>query len=232
MRSLNGFSVPARCKRPSGVRGLRRRSKGPRVKHRVTDKLGRGDAWTLAQTIEETEPEFLPNFGYSLAFRDNLLLIAASYKHIPDEEQEGLVIRYSWNGTQWVRQGPLFFPRGPDTADYEDLGRKIVITNDKVFFAAPAITGRAARLPLVYAMDRLGLDNVSQSRWYWLRDIDYSVPFDDFFGYTQYGDTDFGADLAVSGNTLVIGAPAFSPTEKPALVEGRTTVYTIPPPGP
>jgi hypothetical protein len=198
---------------------------------RVYHFVRSGDTWTLRQTIEETEPEFLTNFGYSLAFRDNLLLIAAHGKLTEFDDQEGVVIRYTWNGTQWVRQGPVPFPRGPDTANYEDLGRKIVITNDRVFFAAPARIGRVTTIPLIYAMERLGLDDIRQ-RWLPLRDIDYSVPFDETFGYTQYGDTDFGADLAVSGNTLVVGAPAFSPPEKPALVEGRTTVYTIPPPAP
>jgi hypothetical protein len=190
-----------------------------------------GDAWNLVQTIEAPGTEYVRNFGYSLAFRDNLLLVAASYT-FTDRPVEGIVYRYSWNGSQWVSQGSLYPPNLFDGPGMEDFGRKIIITTDRVFLSAPALRGAVTRAPAVYALFRSGPDDVRPATWVYLQDIDYSVPYDEIAGYTRYGESHYGSDIAVSGNTIVVGAKAFNPPEKQALVEGRTTVYTIPPVNP
>ncbi len=182
------------------------------------------DTWRRAQVIVQTGPDIQRGFGTAVAQRDNLLLVGVNHINLV-EPFPGLVLQFGRSANQWVQLGKIEVDAYEPTeaVGYKDFGRRILITATHVIIGAPAIDDPR---PAVWVYSRSGPTDVAYPGER-IDSIDRSIPWNPQDKFTTFGRTHFGEAIAVSGSTLVVGAPRHSPLEKPALVQGRTAVYDL-----
>ncbi len=161
-----------------------------------------GGSWT-----EQGQPLTLPGgmandeFGSALALSDTWLLVSAADNGAFDR---CVVYTYVRSGSSWQRSGPAL--RGPSNADPKDyFGCVTAVSGDTLVVGAAA--GHAAGSGRVYVFVR------HEDRWA-QQGPALAAPGSGI-------DENFGASVAVDGDTLIIGSPRYADPPVP----GAAYVY-------
>jgi hypothetical protein len=206
-----------------------------------------GDSWQLRQTLTgtvsytqiENKPLIQNKFGSSIARLGNLALIrmAKEYAEWTDSmAREGIVLQFTLANGVWTQTGQM-----EPIADREQgfgwdlFGDSIVLTPDWAFISAPGNVGMHSDVEPreqpggVYAFPRKNGGFAQAER---LGGFPYQTgPEGDLVGGRGQLGSYFGQDIAVMGNTLVVGWPLKRPDDvRLQLKTGATAVYQIPPP--
>ena len=152
-----------------------------------------GTTWT--QQAELTAPDAAAGdqFGYSVALSGDTALVGADLKTVGAKARGGTAYVFVCSGTTWTQQAELPAP-SPTTGGH--FGWAVSLSGDRALIGAPGQTVRGlADVGAAYVFTRADTS--------WTRQADLA-PYDN-----PPGDgVSFGASLALSGDTALIGAPA------------------------
>jgi hypothetical protein len=187
-----------------------------------------GDTWTFKQRIDESgaPEERHRGFGGAVAITNDLALISARAR---DEvrETDGTVLVFGTDGTTWTQVGPLTPYKPFDFPPFAGYGKKIVITPTKVFVSAPDdwTVGNNGQGVVLWFTRTGGTTFGPGTGWLqpWMP-LPPNVPPE---AQGRYCCGHYGADIAVSGSTVVVGSPTRFIENKPLLEKGNVSVYEI-----
>jgi hypothetical protein len=209
-----------------------------------------GDAWQLRQTLTGNitwpdavrEPATQGAFGTTVARQGDVALVrmAKTYKVWKDvKSREGIVLQFTLTNGMWTQTGQMEPFNSPEYPYGWDLfGARIALTPNWAYIAAPGNVG-------IYSIDGYSLREHTGSVWAYPRNGNtFGAP--EMLNGGEYiigpeGDwkpsggqlgSYFGQDIALLGNSLVVGWPMKSlvPYEVNALKTGATVVFTPPSP--
>jgi hypothetical protein len=147
-----------------------------------------GDSWSQVQVIAADDGQEGDAFGSSLALSGDTALIGAPYAG-PGLDTLGAVYVYVRSGGAWVRQAKL---EATDGADFDRFGSSVALSGDTAAIGAPFDGDQGFSAGSAYVFVRSGSSWSQQAKL-----IAPDVTFDDRYG----------SSVAVSGDTVVVGAP-------------------------
>lgn len=148
---------------------------------------------TETQKLTESENGEETGFGDALAISGNLAVVGYrnDYANFPFGGSASI---YAYDGTSWVLQAKV---TPSDPAQSQLFGSAVAISGNMVLIGAPHDSTLGLDTGAVYVFAFNGTTWTQQAKFY-------------FDGEAEAGDDyQFGAGIAVSGNTAVIGAPGF-----------------------
>lgn len=148
-----------------------------------------GNTWSLQTKLVPSDGVEDDMFGISVALSGNTALIGA----FSQSSFKGAAYIFVRNGTTWTQQAKLV-ASGGKVNDW--FGYSVALTGDTALVGAPqGDKGTLTDTGSVYVFRRSG------TTWAWSQKI-YASP--------SQADAKFGYSLAVSGDTLVVGAPYYN----------------------
>ena len=152
-----------------------------------------GTTWTQQAELTASDAATSDQFGYSVALSGDTALVGADLKAVGAKARAGAAYVFVRSGTTWTQQAELPAP-SPTTGGH--FGWAVSLSGDTALIGAPGQTVRGlADVGAAYVFTRADTS--------WTRQADLA-PYDN-----PPGDgVSFGASLALSGDTALIGAPA------------------------
>jgi hypothetical protein len=141
--------------------------------------------WTQVAKLEASDPAEFSQFGYAVAVDGDTLAVGARY----DAGNAGAVYVFTRSDTAWTQQAKLV---PPDPASAPEFGCAVALDGDTLVAGAPADAEAGFNAGAAYVFIRSGTGWTQQAKL---------LP-----GVFAPGDT-FGLAVAVSGDTLAVGAP-------------------------
>jgi hypothetical protein len=164
--------------------------------------------FSLQQKLIAADPEFYDYLGYSVAISGDTLVTGAVYDNIGSNLNQGSAYVFTRTGTVWTFQDKLV---ANDGLPYDYFGGSVAINGDTVVVGAWAATiGANSGQGSAYVFTRSGGVWTQQQK----------LTADD----GAYGDY-FGESVALSGNTVAVGAHGDSSTP-PHVQQGSVYVFT------
>ena len=204
-----------------------------------------GDLWQLRQTLTGTvtwdqplnEPLHQDAFGGSVARQGNVALIrmAKVYKQWRDvKAREGIVLQFTLANGMWTQTGQMEPVPNPERiGGWDRFGDRIILTPTWAFITAPGIVGlhsdsiEREEQGNVFAYPRSGTSFLEAEQ---MTGGPYvTSPDGDLVAMSGQDGSYYGQDIALMGNTLVVGWPLKRPDlNSPELKTGATAVYQVP----
>ena len=147
-----------------------------------------GTTWTLQQKLTASDGAEFNAFGGSVAVSGNTVLIGAVGHQVGPNGDQGAAYVFTWNGTAWTQQQEL---TASDGAVDDYFGASVALDGDTAVVGAYDHQVGPDALGAAYVFTRAG------TTWTQQQELTAS----DGVGFDE-----FGASVAVSGNTAVIGA--------------------------
>jgi hypothetical protein len=144
-----------------------------------------GESWVLQSRLTARDDPPYARFGSSVAIDGDYLLIGAPRESDGANSLRGSAYFFIRQGSNWIQHAKLVPPSG---ASYDYFGEGVALSGDTAVVGAPGELDRGAAY--VYRQ-RLGSWDLQA------RLVDSRVS----------GEGNFGAALALSGSTVVVGAP-------------------------
>ena len=162
-----------------------------------------GDTWTEQQKIPAAEPQYNGVFGYVVALSGDTLVITAPTQTVGDSVQQGRIYVYTRTGDTWTEQQRL---TASDGGPGQQFGQLMALSGDTIVVGSPLKTvGTSSLQGQVYVFTRTG------TTWAESQILTASdAAANDFFG----------SSVAVSGDTMVVGAAQKN------MVQGQVYVFT------
>ena len=165
-------------------------------------QLNNDGDWSLKQNIFITNPGYSDDqFGYSVEMDDDVLAVGAKGDDWDNNAiywDAGSVSLYTYDASnsEYTFKRKIWNPDDPKKT-YEFFGYDIAILNNLMAVGAPGVdaTGGVANAGAVYIYEKDDNDN-------WIFKKRYFAP-------DPETDANFGSSVALSGNTLMVGAPNF-----------------------
>ncbi|MEY3229949.1 MAG: hypothetical protein RL689_36 [Planctomycetota bacterium] len=149
-----------------------------------------GSTWTERAHLTDFAGSTSDKFGRSVAISGETVMVGTPWYDVGSNVNQGVVHVFNGSGATWtIQQWLAGFGGGPD----DEFGAAIAIDGDVAIIGAPRRTGSAAVGQGAAFVFRRSGSGWAQEAW-----------LDDQDG--QSGDQ-FGFAVAVSGNTVVVGAP-------------------------
>ena len=182
--------------------------------HQVGNNAGQGAAyvytplgttWSQQQELTSADGLASDRFGASVAISGNTVVVGASFA---GADQHGAVYVYAVSGSMWSQQQEL---TAADGAATDEFGESVAVSGNTLVVGAGnhAVNGNAAQ-GAAYVYTFAGTT--------WSLQQELTLPDDGFPAF-------FGIRVALSGNTMVVGAGA--KTVGTNQVQGAAYVYTL-----
>lgn len=190
-----------------GIDGNQTSNTGPQANNAAVDSgavyvfVRTGNVWTQQAYIKSSNSEAEDEFGGSVSLSGDTLVVGASLedsnaKVVDGDQQDntasksGAAYVFVRNGTTWSQQAYL---KGPEQAASDTFGSSVVVSGDTIAVGAPNTDASAAlaNTGLVYVFSRRG------TTWRHQASLRSNHP-----GVNDL----FGSSLAMSGDTLAVGA--------------------------
>lgn len=185
--ALLGCVIPLHAAAP-GNPTLSRSSAPADLREAIRHTLD-ADGWIQTQQVTETDPQFDPEFGYSVAVHGTTAMIGAQQAKIDGNDSQGAVYVFEKSNGVWTRTQKLV---ANDGQTYDTFGHAIVFNGNTAFIGAyGALVNDNFSQGAVYVFTLAG------GTWTQTQKItaDDGQMFDNF-----------GYSLALSGTTAIIGA--------------------------
>jgi hypothetical protein len=177
----------------------------PLVSGRAFIYARQGETWVEQAQLQSDQPEVGDYFGASVAVSGDTAVIGAS----GEDMRAGAVYVYTRENGVWSKQARL---RASNAEAYDFFGSAVAIEGDTLAVGAmyedSAARGVFASVPV--PEDNAGL--TSGAAYVFSRSVQTWTQRSYLKGGSSAGGDEFGTALALSGNTLVIGAPAANVT--------------------
>ena len=149
-----------------------------------------GGAWTHQATLVAADGGKYDYFGQSVALSGETALIGATGRDTAGQTNAGAVYVFDRSGSTWAQQQLL---TAPDSLVDEQFGQRVALSGETALVGAPwhAAAG-LERAGAAYVFTRSGTT--------WALEQQLSAP-------TPAATDEFGASVALSGETALIGAP-------------------------
>jgi drug/metabolite transporter superfamily protein YnfA len=150
-----------------------------------------GTTWTQQAKLQASDKEEADIFGRSVAISGNTVVVGAPFEDVsPTITQVGAAYIFTRSGTTWTQQAKI---TSSDRDFLDQFGERVAIDGDTVVVGAPGDnSGSGTSSGAAYIFTRSGTTWTQQAK------ITASDP-------QQYDN--FGRALAISGSTIVVGAP-------------------------
>ncbi|MBC7796563.1 MAG: hypothetical protein H7Z37_06805 [Pyrinomonadaceae bacterium] len=146
------------------------------------------NTWTQQQKLVASDPDGFDQFGSGVGISGNTIVVGSQFAPIGANSNQGAAYIYTRNGSVWTQQQKVFDPNGLQSADF---GTTAAISNGTVIVGAvfDDINGRENQGSAV-------IFKALSDTWTPQRTIASDGMSDDRFG----------SDVAISGDTAVVGA--------------------------
>lgn len=149
-----------------------------------------GSAWTQRAKITAADMGVLDLFGTSVALGGNTLVVGAPLDDTATLSNSGSVYVFTGSGAIWTQQAKL---RATEEANQDQFGHDVAIDGETVAVGARFVANGPNTLQgAAYVFTRTGASWTQQAR---------------MLASDGQTDDNFGESIAVSGNTLAVGAP-------------------------
>jgi hypothetical protein len=143
-----------------------------------------GSSWTQQQKLLAADGAASDQFGFSVAISGETIVVGASRSRIGPEIEAGSAYVFVRTGTAWSQQQKLI---ASDAEDFDRFGSSVAISGETIVVGAPEILD-AHYSGSAYVFVRIGVSWSQQQK------------------LALSGEDDmFGTDVAISGETIVIG---------------------------
>jgi len=159
-----------------------------------------GTTWTQQQKLTASDGADFDNLGSSVAMDGDTAVIGAPFKIVNGGFDRGSAYVFTRSGTTWTQQQKL---TASDGADFDNLGLNVAVSGDTAIIGALYHDAVATDAGAAYMFTRSGTTWTQQQK---LTASDGASG--DFFG----------GGVAVSGNTVVVGANGAMSTDGAAYV--------------
>ena len=150
-----------------------------------------GTSWSEQAKLTASNGALYDNFGWSVAISGDTVVVGAPWHTTGGNYQAGQAYVYVRSGTAWSEQAMLAASNG---APYDNLGYSVAISGDTVVVGAPAHDTAG------------GITNSGQAYVYVRSGTSWSEQAKLTASNGAAGDQ-FGWSVAISGDTVVVGAP-------------------------
>jgi hypothetical protein len=164
--------------------------------------------WTQQQKLRAGDGAKGDFFGYSVALDGDTLAVGAKYDDIGANIDQGSVYVFTRSGTDWMQKQKL---TAPDGATYDTFGYSVAISGDTVVGGANE--------------DQFGANVLQGSAYVFTRSGGYWTVEQKLSAYDGAAYDKFGYSVAISGDTVAVGAPGDSDTIS---LHGAVYVFNVP----
>lgn len=164
-----------------------------------------GDGWKQQQKLTASDGARDDYFGISVAISDDTLVVGAQFANIVPYADQGAVYVFTRNGSVWTERQKL---TASDALPDDNFGASVAISGDTLAVGAPGDDiGANHEQGSVYVFMRSGADWTEKQKLTGA----HGATFDHF-----------GSKVALSGDTLVVGAPL---ANGGAIYQGAVYIY-------
>jgi hypothetical protein len=150
-----------------------------------------GGVWTQQQKLEFSDPAQFDAFGFSVAISGDTVVVGSFADDGPLGGDQGSAHVFVRNGGVWTLQQKLL---ASDTAPNDHFGKSVAINGDTIVVGAPGDSGAAGFAQgSAYVFVRSGGVWTQQQK---------------LFASDAAVTDNFGDSMAISGDTVVVGAPS------------------------
>ena len=148
-----------------------------------------GTVWTQQQKLTASDGRTYDRFGWSVSVSGDMAVIGAwNHRHAWESSDEGSAYVFVRSGATWSQQQELTASEGGDTFCF---GSSVSVSGDTAVIGDPCDMAGGGYAGLAYVFVRSGAVWTQQQR---LR------------GWDRSPEDNFGNDVSVSGDTVVVGA--------------------------
>jgi nucleoside-specific outer membrane channel protein Tsx len=148
-----------------------------------------GGTWTQQALLTASDGEVGDGFGNSVAIHGSTILVGAPYHQVGSNVRQGAAYVFVENGGTWTQQAELTASDG--TAN-DLFGSSVGLTASRVVVGAPVDEDFSSSPGAAYVF--------SESGGTWTQQVELTESDGE-------ADDEFGVSVAVSDNTVVVGAP-------------------------
>jgi uncharacterized repeat protein (TIGR01451 family) len=146
--------------------------------------------WTLQQKLVAADTAAFDRFGFAVSISGETVAVGAQFSDTPNTADGGSAYIFVRSGTSWIQEQKLLAGEPPGA---DAFGSAVTVSGDTAVIGSPhddtvlgIDTGSA------YVFERSGTTWVAQQK---------------FLPFNAAPADNFGASVAVSGDTLIVGAP-------------------------